>query len=236
MIASSPWAQSDSQSRLLLDGIGGGTKRLREIINDMIDVSLLDLKIMELHIQPVWLLHILNAAERNVTKSLGNRQVGVTIERETISVQPILADSDRLLQALEKVLMNAVKYTPDGGNVTIRGRELPGFMDIMIVDSGIGISASNLPHIFDTFSALGDASLHSSGKTKFKGGGPGLGLPIAKGIVEAHGGTIWAESDGYDEIECPGSIFHIMIPMRPVGTDDKIMDISALDTLQDNDQ
>jgi signal transduction histidine kinase len=64
------------------------------------------------------------------------------------------------------------------------------------------------------FSALGDVSLHSSGKTKFKGGGPGLGLPIARGIIEAHGGTVWAESDGYDEMTCPGSTFHIMIPMR----------------------
>jgi signal transduction histidine kinase len=72
---------------------------------------------------------------------------------------------------------------------------------------------TNLPHIFEPFSALGDASLHSSGKVKFKGGGPGLGLPIAKGILEAHGGTIWAESDGYDEQRYPGSTFHIMIPM-----------------------
>ena len=64
------------------------------------------------------------------------------------------------------------------------------------MDDGVGIDPHNLPHIFDSFSALGDASLHSSGKTKFKGGGPGLGLPIAKGIIDAHGGTIWAESDG----------------------------------------
>jgi signal transduction histidine kinase len=118
-----------------------------------------------------------------------------------------------LLQALQKVMMNAVKYTPDGRSIQIQGRSLPGFTDIMIMDDGVGIDPHNLPHIFDSFSAIGDASLHSSGKTKFKGGGPGLGLPIAKGIIDAHGGTIWAESDGYDENECPGSIFHIMVPM-----------------------
>ncbi|MBI5669862.1 MAG: HAMP domain-containing histidine kinase [Chloroflexi bacterium] len=235
MIANTSWAQTDAQVPLLLDGINSGTRRLRQIINDLIDVSLLDLKLMELHIQPVWLLHILNAAERNVRKVLGSRQVEVVIEQETFPVQPVYADSDRLLQAVEKVLMNAVKYTPDGGQVVLRARELPGFTDIMVMDTGIGIELSNLPHIFDTFSALGDASLHSSGKTKFKGGGPGLGLPIAKGIIEAHGGTIWAESDGYDEVACPGSIFHIMLPMRPVVSGDKMVDVSAMSALQDND-
>jgi signal transduction histidine kinase len=116
--------------------------------------------------------------------------------------------------------MNAVKYTPDGGKIAVRARDLPGFTDITVEDTGIGIDPSNLPHIFDTFSALGDASLHSSGKTKFKGGGPGLGLPIAKGIIEAHGGTIWAESEGYSEQTYPGSTFHIMIPMHTTTPDE----------------
>lgn len=235
MIANTPWAKSDSHARLLLDGIESGMKRLREIINDLIDVSLLDLRMMELHVQPVWLLHILNAAERNVNKALGARNIHLTVERDTIPLQPTYADSDRLMQAIEKILMNAIKYTPDGGKVTVRARELPGFTDIMIIDKGIGISSANLQRIFDTFSALGDASLHSSGKTKFKGGGPGLGLPIAKGIIEAHGGTIWAESEGYDEVNCPGSTFHIMIPMRTSVSGDKIDDAPLIGTLQEND-
>jgi signal transduction histidine kinase len=213
MLTNSAHATSDPQIPLLLEGINSGTKRLREIINDLIDVSQLDLKLMELHFQPVWLHQVLNAAERQIGKHISNRNLEIIIERDTIPAGPTFADPDRLLQVMQKVLLNAVKYTPDGGQVIVRGRELPGFVDVMVIDNGIGIASSNLPHIFDTFSALGDASLHSSGKTKFKGGGPGLGLPIAKGIIEAHGGTIWAESDGYDEAVCPGSTFHIMIPM-----------------------
>jgi signal transduction histidine kinase len=83
-----------------------------------------------------------------------------------------------------------------------------------VQDTGIGMSASHINHIFDAFSSVGDVSLHSSGKVKFKGSGPGLGLPIARGIIEAHGGSIWAQSPGYNEQTCPGSTFHIMIPLR----------------------
>jgi signal transduction histidine kinase len=213
MLIGTPAIRNDAQLAVLLEGIDSGTKRLREIINDLIDVSLLDLKLMELHFQPVWLQQVLNAVERSISKSLASRNLELFIDRDTIPIHPTFADPDRLLQAFQKVLMNAIKYTPDGGRITIRGRELPGFTELMVADQGIGISPANLSHIFDTFSALGDASLHSSGKTKFKGGGPGLGLPIAKGIIEAHGGTIWAESEGYNEQTYPGSIFHIMIPM-----------------------
>lgn len=222
MMENSTLVAQDAQLPLLLEGISSGTKRLREIINDLIDVSLLDLKLMELHLQPVWLLQVLNAAERSVSKLVVNRRLELMIERNTIPVTPTSGDPDRLLQVMQKVLLNAVKYTPDDGKIIIRGRDLPGFTDIMVIDNGIGITPANLPHIFDTFSALGDASLHSSGKTKFKGGGPGLGLPIAKGIIEAHGGTIWAESEGYSEQTYPGSIFHIMIPMRDSSSEDQI--------------
>jgi signal transduction histidine kinase len=216
MIATTSSAKGDTQVQMLLDGIDSGTQRLREIIDDLIDVSLLDLKVMELHLQPVWLHHLLNAIERATEKMVTDRHLKLIVERSSVPLEPTHGDPDRLLQVLYKVTMNAIKYTPDGGSITIRGRDLPGFTDIMVADTGIGIATTNLPHIFDTFSALGDVSLHSSGKTKFKGGGPGLGLPIAKGIIEAHGGTIWAESDGYDEQACPGTTFHIMIPMRPI--------------------
>ncbi len=83
-----------------------------------------------------------------------------------------------------------------------------------ISDSGIGIDPEEHLRIFEKFGRLGNVSLHSSGKTKFKGGGPGLGLPIAKGIIEAHGGTIWVESEGYSEENCPGAAFHTLLPVR----------------------
>jgi signal transduction histidine kinase len=134
-------------------------------------------------------------------------------------------DPERLYQALRNVVSNAVKFTPDGGRISINGRMLPGFIEITVSDSGIGIDPEDQMRIFEKFGRLGDTSLHSSGRTKFKGGGPGLGLPIAKGIIEAHGGAIWVESEGYDEERCPGSTFHILLPIRKEPPDEKMAKI-----------
>jgi len=131
----------------------------------------------------------------------------------------IYVDPTRIQQALGNILNNAIKYTPDGGTITIDGRTLPGFIEVTVTDTGIGISPENQASIFDKFGQLGRVELHSSGKTKFKGGGPGLGLPIAKGILEAHGGSLWVQSPGYDEALCPGSTFHMLIPARTEAPD-----------------
>jgi signal transduction histidine kinase len=134
----------------------------------------------------------------------------------------IYIDAGRIMQALRNVINNAIKYTPDGGRITVDGRTLSGFIEVTISDTGIGISSADQATIFEKFGQLGRVDLHSSGKTKFKGGGPGLGLPIARGILEAHGGSIWVESDGYDEIKKPGSTFHILIPARTESPDPKM--------------
>ena len=120
------------------------------------------------------------------------------------------------------MVSNAIKFTPDKGQITIDGRSLPGFIEITIADTGIGISPENQSVIFEKFGQVGRINLHSSGKTKFKGGGPGLGLPITRGIIEAHGGTIWVESEGFDEEKSPGSTFHILLPIRTERIDPKI--------------
>jgi hypothetical protein len=88
-----------------------------------------------------------------------------------------------------------------------------GGVEIVVSDTGIGIAPDVQDLIFTKFYQTGKLNLHSSGKTKFKGGGQGLGLAIAKGIVDAHGGKIWVESPGYNEQTCPGSRFHVVLPI-----------------------
>jgi signal transduction histidine kinase len=95
-------------------------------------------------------------------------------------------------------------------------------VEVLISDTGIGVAEEDQIRIFEKFSGLGDTSLHSSSKINFKGGGPGLGLPIAKGILEAHGGSIWVESEGYDEKNLPGTTFHILLPLRKEPPDEQV--------------
>ncbi|NDJ62128.1 MAG: HAMP domain-containing histidine kinase [Chloroflexi bacterium] len=211
------------QAAEMINGITHGLQRLRELMDDIIDIAQLDLGILALHFQPVWLHHLLEALEKDVRDSIVKRHLTFRIHYDTFPVEPTFGDPERLLQVLNKIVFNAIKYTPDGGSIAIKGRQLPGFVDLMVIDSGIGIAPDDLPRIFDPFSSSGDITLHSSGKTKFKGGGPGLGLPIAKGVLEAHGGTIWVQSDGYSEEETPGCTFHVMIPMHETPPDEPQM-------------
>jgi signal transduction histidine kinase len=212
----------NSQIDMLLSGVNTGIFRLRQIIDDMIDVSLIDNHLLSLNVQPLWLSHLFDLLKRDLANVITERQQILEIQNFPGSDLWIYADSERLYQALYNVMTNAIKYTPDKGKITVDGRQLPGFIEVIITDTGIGISPENQTSIFEKFGQLGRVNLHSSGKTKFKGGGPGLGLPITRGIIEAHGGTIWVESEGYDEEKCPGSKFHILIPARTEPTDPKI--------------
>ncbi|GAB4527598.1 MAG: hypothetical protein Kow0063_03040 [Anaerolineae bacterium] len=210
---------------VMLSGIAGGTARLRELIQDMVDVSLIEMNLLALHYQPVWLHRLIDVLEYEFADVVQQRNLSFEVDRRSITTRPTYGDPERLYQVLYKVVSNAVKYTPDGGRIMLRGRDLPGFTEIVVEDTGIGIAPEDLQRIFEKFSSLGDVALHSSGKTKFKGGGPGLGLAIAKGIIEAHGGTIWAESPGYDEEGLPGSLFHIMVPMRSAPPGDQMAEL-----------
>ncbi len=215
-------ANSNPRLTLMLNGVAGGTTRLREIVEDMIDVSLIDMRLLNLHFQPVWIFRMIDLVGFDLDNAMQGRSLKFKVARPANPDKPTYADSERLYQVFHKVISNAIKYTPDGGTITISARDLPGFTDLQIEDTGIGIAPENLNTIFDKFSSKGNVALHSSGKVKFKGGGPGLGLAIAKGIIEAHGGSIWAESPGYDERNLPGSVFHVMIPMRSAPPDERI--------------
>jgi len=202
-----------SDGQLFIDGINNGIGRLRLIIEDMIDVSLLDNNLLSLSFQPVWINRIVTGIRGELEKTIIERNQTLEIIPFKGSGDVFFGDPERLSQVFRNILTNAVKYTPDGGRITIDGRILPGFIEITCSDTGIGIDYDDQQVIFGKFGQVGNTSLHSSGKYKFKGGGPGLGLHIAKGIIEAHGGTIWVESPGWDEKTCPGSKFHILLPM-----------------------
>lgn len=212
----------DAQMDGLLKGVNTGIGRLRQIIDDMIDVSLIDNNLLTLNFQPVWISHLLTLLKQEIKKSIADRRQNLVIHEFEGTDLLIYGDTERLYQALNNLVFNAIKYTPDEGTITINGRLLPGFIEITIADTGIGISPEHQAVIFEKFGQLGHTNLHSSGRIKFKGGGPGLGLPITRGIIEAHGGTIWVESEGYDEVKLPGTTFHILLPTKSEPTDPRM--------------
>jgi len=206
----------------LLKGMSAGIDRMRAIVDDMIDVSMIDNNLLKLNYQPMQMSQTLDLLQKDITPTL--RERNIALERRDFEgvKQWIYYDPIRIKQALQNILHNAIKYTPNGGSIVIDGRLLPGFLEVIVVDTGIGIAPENLLVIFEKFSSLGRVELHSSGKTKYKGGGPGLGLPIAKGILEAHQGSLWVESPGHDERTFPGSAFHVLIPLRTEAPDPNV--------------
>jgi signal transduction histidine kinase len=117
------------------------------------------------------------------------------------SVPLVLADPQRARQVLRNLVENAVKYSPEGGPVTIKAEAKPNHVQISVTDQGIGIEPQHLDHIFDRFFQVDSASTR-------KVGGSGLGLSICRAIVEAHDGQIWAESQAN-----VGSTFYFTLPL-----------------------
>jgi signal transduction histidine kinase len=134
----------------------------------------------------------------------------------------IKADPTLVQKALYHLMINAIKYTPDGGKVVISTRQVvmddnnPG-VEIAVKDTGIGLDAEHHELVFEKFYQVGDVAIHSSGKTTFRGGGPGLGLALVRGVARAHGGKVWVESAGHDEVHFPGSTFYLQLPVNPPG-------------------
>jgi signal transduction histidine kinase len=113
----------------------------------------------------------------------------------------ILVDPNRFEQILINLLSNALRYTPDGGNVAIKVESFDFFVQIAVQDSGIGIEAEHLPHLFERFYRVDKSRARKSG-------GTGIGLTIARHLVYAQGGEIWVESAGLGQ----GSTFYVTLP------------------------
>ena len=158
---------------------------------------------MQLHREIVALNEIVAEAVDNVRPNAPGHPVALKLD-------PMLGemngDRDRLTQVIANLLSNAVKYSPAGGCITLAGRHERHDLVVSVHDQGLGMPAGELDRIFDRFHRVG-------GDVARQIGGTGLGLAICKGLVEAHGGRIWAESEG----EGNGSTFHVTLPVLAEG-------------------
>lgn len=232
----------DKSELEMLEYIFNAANRLDLIVKDMVDVSLIDEKRLQLVVGEINLNHLLELSVNELRIFFQSRNQEIVLQTDD-KIPVIRGDSARLIQLFSNILVNAMKFTPDGGKITVstscsRGggdrhrptsaenpdelkpfTETHPFVEVIIEDSGIGIDADDQDRIFDKFYEVGNISEHSSGKFSFKAKGTGLGLAIARGIVDMHGGELWVESAGYDPEKCPGSSFHIRLPMEPPVTE-----------------
>jgi signal transduction histidine kinase len=214
-------AQADKDTREIIEGIAAGVDRLRGIVQDMLDVTRIEAGTLQLRYAPIGLSFILERVRRDFKEIIARRNQTLIIG-DVSRIPTMWADGERITQILRNLVGNAVKYTPDGGAIEIN-TEILGessqesteakFIKIMVSDTGIGIAPENQERIFENFFEVRDFELHSSSKTDFMGGGAGLGLAIARGVAEAHGGSLWVESIGYDPERCPGSKFYLILPL-----------------------
>lgn len=223
VVRSRPGVQQDETAIEMVNGILTGADRLHEIVNSMLDVSKISSQTLNVHKERISLAELARATALKYEKALRERKLNLTVQ-EMDTLPWVEADLDLMGKVFNHLIVNAIKYTPDGGKITVSGRLVddrsgeinppnPNAVEIIISDTGIGIDPANHKVIFEKFFSTGQVMVHSSGQTKFKGGGPGLGLAIVHGIVEAHGGRTWVESPGYDEATCPGSKFYVRLPL-----------------------
>lgn len=209
----------------ITQSLSNASQRMAEVIGSMLDVSQIDVENMDLNFVETTLSHILKLAIEPYADSIHERNQTL-VARGLRGLPPIQADYRRMVQAFQNLVSNAIKFTPDGGKINITGQVYekdeqgqPLSVQVNITDTGIGIEKQHHELIFEKFFRVGSVALHSTGSTKFKGAGPGLGLPIAKGIIEGHGGRIWVDSEGHDEKNYPGSTFHVVLPIQPPAKD-----------------
>jgi len=222
VLRSFPEIKANTSLTEVIDGINKGAERMHEVVNMMLDVTRIDSETLKVSVVPVPLKSLINDIARDFVKSAEERKIVVNIDHDP-ETPSINGDPTLIQKALYHLVINAIKYTPDGGLVTIRTRPItmernaPG-VEISVKDSGIGLDAEHHELVFEKFYQVGDVAIHSSGKTKFKGGGPGLGLAIVKGVARAHNGKVWVESLGHDEVNFRGSTFYLHLPIHPSQT------------------
>ncbi|MBI5932772.1 MAG: HAMP domain-containing protein [Chloroflexi bacterium] len=176
--------------------------RLNRLVDDLQELSRVEAPAFHLDIAPVDIPALIATTIKRATPAAQTKRIILT-SRGPRQLPPLPADEDRLGQVLLNLVANAIQYTDEGGAVTIETEQKNHQIEISVKDTGIGIPPEQLTHIFTRFYRV------DKSRSRATGGGSGIGLTIARRLVEAHGGKIWAESEGIGK----GSRFVIALPL-----------------------
>ncbi|EOT44860.1 cell wall metabolism sensor histidine kinase WalK [Enterococcus columbae] len=181
------------------------TDRMIRMINDLLDLSRMDNGNLKLQLEMVNFNELVNFVLDRFDVILTNEEKKYTIRREFTKRQLFVEiDPDRMIQVIDNIMNNAIKYSPDGGTIIVRLMETHNNVVLSVTDRGLGIPKKDLAKIFDRFYRVDKARAR-------KQGGTGLGLAISREVVRALGGSIWADSR-----ENFGSTFYISLPYEPI--------------------
>jgi len=190
----------EAQTRHALDALERSARAQATLLDDLLDMSRIVRGTLRIELEPTDVAAVLNGAIETVMPAINAKRIQFTLKRPP-QLPAVRADADRLRQVFWNLLSNAVKFTGPGGTISVAADYDGDRVRIEVVDSGSGIDAEALPFIFDRFRQADGSStrLHS---------GLGLGLAIVRHLVELHGGTVFAESEGRGR----GARFVILLP------------------------
>ena len=174
--------------------------RLQRLVSDLQELSRVEAGAFELHLTRASIAALIEQTAARLRPQFEEKGVRLQI-KVSPELPPVQVDEDRIGQVLLNLVGNALQYTPGGGEVTIAAKPHEQEIHILVQDSGIGIPAEHLPHLFDRFYRVDKSRSRA-------GGGSGIGLTIARHLVEAHGGQIWVTSAGWER----GSTFGFSLP------------------------
>jgi len=176
--------------------------RLNRLVDDLQELSRVEAHAYQLDFRSLDISSIVQTVTKRLAPQAESKRISLDFEL-TPDLPPVLADEDRAIQILTNLTGNALRYTPKGGKVTISAKRINDDVQFSVHDTGIGIPPEHLPHIFDRFYRV------DKSRSRQAGGGSGIGLTIARALVEAHGKRIWVESEG----EGKGSAFNFTLPI-----------------------
>jgi two-component system phosphate regulon sensor histidine kinase PhoR len=182
--------------------IGVEIEQLIQMVSELLELSRIESGQSPPSREPVAVTDIIHSSVDRLLVVAADKGIAVKTDLEP-DMPPALANRDQIGQVIMNLLYNAIKFTSPGGSIEVRASAHDGHVTVAVHDTGVGIPREDITRIFERF--------YKSDKSRNRsGGGTGLGLPIARHIVESHGGSIWAESE-----EGKGSTFTFTLPTAP---------------------
>lgn len=196
-----------NDSARALETVERSARSQNRMINDLLDVSRIISGRLRLNVRSVKPAQIVDAAVDALRPAATAKAINLDVKLDT-DAGTITADSDRLQRIVWNLISNAIRFTPKGGQIEVQLTQVDSRIEIAVRDTGIGINPAFLPYVFDRFRQADSSS-------KRRQGGLGLGLAIVRHLVEMHGGTVKAESNG----EGKGATFVVELPLGAAGVE-----------------